>query len=458
MIRFSLFHAVEPSGGNKNCPKKITKNHNSKSKPHELDGQGLVPLPAKTCFYCRKSCKKAPLIACDYCPLYFHQDCLDPPMTALPTGLWMCPNHPEQFIVSREHSLRSFCCVYSTISVTPKQDWKLVSSVSATERIKLWNRFAGPVDQESVKAEFFRKVHNKNPPFRFKVKTLPREAIQIPPMIEYHYKNPPSLLPSLRDVLRCEAVHKKGTAHELLHIDLKNMVHGQLRELRDANKKIINFNSSDDVDNTDFSCDPPTQDSDQTDTDCNAKTDDDENAKDAEQQTIEPLSVQMNATNLAKASEEMEKFDLSLIKLLALQRLQQIMAEHPDVVAQYQEETANRTIHAALVRQPNAMAMPSQLLTKDDIERIARKFAAAGSNESSQAAECRSPSPTADAATESKRIKIDQLYCSNGFDELKTDEDKANAIALRLETPLMQMKIKARAVLTPVGDILNGDR
>lgn len=335
-----------------------------------------------------------------------------------------------------------------------------MSSVSATERIKLWNRFAGPVDQESVKAEFFRKVHSKNPPFRFKVKTLPREAIQIPPMIEYHYKNPPSLLPTLRDVLRCEAVHKKGTAHELLHSDLKNMVHSQLRELRDANKKIINFNSSDDYDNTDFSCDPPAQDSDQTDTDCNAKTDDDETVpKDEPAIEQKPLLLADANANLTKATEELEKFDLSLVKLLALQRLQQIMAEHPDVVQQYQEETANRMIHAALVRQPNAMAMPSQLLTKDDIERIARKFAANGSADNSQAAECRSPSPTMDAATDSKRIKIDQLYNSgNGFDELKTDEDKAKAIALRLETPLMQMKIKARAVLTPVGDILNGDR
>lgn len=32
--------------------------------------------------------------------LFVLQDCLDPPLTALPTTLWMCPNHPEQFIVS----------------------------------------------------------------------------------------------------------------------------------------------------------------------------------------------------------------------------------------------------------------------------------------------------------------------------------------------------------------------
>lgn len=66
----------------------------------ELDTHGCVPLPAKLCFSCNKSCKRAPLISCDYCSLYFHQDCLDPPMTALPAGRWMCPNHPQHFIVS----------------------------------------------------------------------------------------------------------------------------------------------------------------------------------------------------------------------------------------------------------------------------------------------------------------------------------------------------------------------
>lgn len=355
--------------------------------------------------------------------------------------------------------------IYFLLSPIYFQDWKLVSSVSATERIKLWNRFAGPVDQESVKSEFFRKVHNKNPPFRFKVKTGAREAIQIPPMIEYHYKNPPSLLPSLRDVLRCEAVHKKGTGHELLHSDLTNMVQEQLRELRDANKKIQNFNSSDDYDNTDFSCDPQIQDSDQTDdTDCNVKTDDDD-------ATIKEETIDMNVLplnfdeNLAKANEELEKINLPLIKLLALQRLQQIIADHPNVVQRYQEEATNRAIQAALARQTtinnnNQMAMPSQLLTKDDIERIARKFANTSSSLTAigGSAECRTPSPipTTDSV-ESKRIKLNQLYC-NAFDELQTNEDKAKAIALRLEAPIMESKIRARAILTPVGDILNGER
>lgn len=66
----------------------------------ELDSSGCVPLPAKMCFSCNKSCKRAPLVSCDYCSLFYHQDCLNPPMTALPAGRWMCPNHPQNFIVS----------------------------------------------------------------------------------------------------------------------------------------------------------------------------------------------------------------------------------------------------------------------------------------------------------------------------------------------------------------------
>lgn len=41
----------------------------------------------------------APLIQCDYCPLLFHMDCLDPPLTTLPAGKWMCPNHVEHLVV-----------------------------------------------------------------------------------------------------------------------------------------------------------------------------------------------------------------------------------------------------------------------------------------------------------------------------------------------------------------------
>ena len=51
------------------------------------------------CVYVCRSCRTGPLIPCDYCQLFFHLDCLDPPLTTPPMNKWMCPNHPEHFVV-----------------------------------------------------------------------------------------------------------------------------------------------------------------------------------------------------------------------------------------------------------------------------------------------------------------------------------------------------------------------
>lgn len=56
---------------------------------------------------CSRSCRVGPMLACDYCPLLFHLDCLDPPLTTAPTHRWMCPNHPEHFLVSPRKTLHS---------------------------------------------------------------------------------------------------------------------------------------------------------------------------------------------------------------------------------------------------------------------------------------------------------------------------------------------------------------
>ncbi|KIM33332.1 hypothetical protein M408DRAFT_152988 [Serendipita vermifera MAFF 305830] len=53
-----------------------------------------------------------PILSCDYCPLHWHMDCLDPPMTAIPSSerRWMCPNHIEHIFVSL--NLGSFVCLF----------------------------------------------------------------------------------------------------------------------------------------------------------------------------------------------------------------------------------------------------------------------------------------------------------------------------------------------------------
>ncbi|XP_017764229.1 PREDICTED: PHD finger protein 12 isoform X2 [Eufriesea mexicana] len=142
-------------------------------KSHCLDNNLMVPLPARLCFECGRSCRKAPLIACDYCPLYFHQDCLDPPLTAFPIGRWMCPNHPNHFI-----------------------DQNLLTSCRVTERIKLWDKYANQrIDQHAVKLDFLRKARAANPLFRTKVKLEGRTRVKVPCSVKYHYEHPPELDP-----------------------------------------------------------------------------------------------------------------------------------------------------------------------------------------------------------------------------------------------------------------------
>lgn len=85
----------------------------------------------------------------------------------------------------------------------------MLTSISLTERVKLWDKFNGPIDQDSIKLEFFRRVYSKNPPFRYKVKLPPRNRVKVPLMVKDHYKKPVQLLPSLRDVLRLETVLKR---------------------------------------------------------------------------------------------------------------------------------------------------------------------------------------------------------------------------------------------------------
>lgn len=112
----------------------------SVKRAQELDGNNL-PLILRTCYFCKKGCRKAPLIHCDYCPLVYHADCIDPPLTILPNTRWMCPNHVE-----------------------PIAEEKLITSSSFSERVKLWNHFSKPIDRESIKISFLDRVNHSSSP------------------------------------------------------------------------------------------------------------------------------------------------------------------------------------------------------------------------------------------------------------------------------------------------------
>lgn len=46
------------------------------------------------------------------------------------------------------------------------QDWKLVNSISATERVALWDKFSAPVDQHAIKIDFIRRARRARPALR----------------------------------------------------------------------------------------------------------------------------------------------------------------------------------------------------------------------------------------------------------------------------------------------------
>ncbi|XP_051541513.1 PHD finger protein 12-like isoform X2 [Myxocyprinus asiaticus] len=143
---------------------------NVKHPQHELDNYGMVPLPVKVCSTCNRSCRLVPLIQCDYCPLLFHMDCLDPPLTAFPTGRWMCPNHIQHLLNQK--------------------------SLTLSNRCQLFDRFQDRISQHAVKVDFLQRIHPPHPPIRQSTHTQRRKTLKVPDAIKSQYQNPPILMPT----------------------------------------------------------------------------------------------------------------------------------------------------------------------------------------------------------------------------------------------------------------------
>lgn len=498
---------------------------------------------------------------------FWFKDCLDPPLTALPTGLWMCPNHPEHFI-----------------------DWKMVSSISATERVKLWDEFSKPVDQEAVKADFLRRVQRKNQPLRMKLKAKPRICAEIPQMVEYHYKNPPPFLPSLRDVLRCEKVYNRGMQYNTTNAEICEQLGNDLQAFDDANKKLESYpngieeisaidedensvgndenlgattpslNENEEVDERGAESEA-TKESDVEEIQRETKTlneeqeEKKEHIKVAIKDTNEEMEIEINSelekpkletgiktdgpskpdsqleeiattnaksesttsdaildssttitingndsppcqpkrkrtfslisnvaesvgsdlpskisaletathkkdVDTAKIDRELEHLDAAIIKQLAFQQLQQLINENPDLVTKYQIGRANDAISDALQNKPKTMVLPSQILSQDDITSIAQQFLSCemlietGTKDN----------PLNDLEKDKYPVlpfvppPTDAIFYTNGLNHIEDEIELTQAIARRLEQPISNSKIRARAVLTPVDDILRGDR
>ncbi|KAJ7387157.1 transcription corepressor binding [Desmophyllum pertusum] len=130
--------------------------------------------PGRLCFACSRSDLAGQLVHCDFCPLAFHMDCVNPPLTTVPSGMWMCPNHAEH----AEPGLRD-----------PR----------FSKRLQAYNDLRSNISQHTIKMNFLQRVHRlkKHPSFKRKA-FLPtrRRATVVPQAIKDHYDAPPvQLLP-----------------------------------------------------------------------------------------------------------------------------------------------------------------------------------------------------------------------------------------------------------------------
>lgn len=435
----------------------------------------------------------------------------------------------------------------------------------------MWNQFSTCADHETIKTDFIRRVHRKNPPFRFKLKPKPRFCAEIPPMVEFHYKNPPPLLPSLKDVLRCERVYREhglpniavnGKQEEEEQQRLIDELDIDLREIRVAHEKVRQFeddlgdeqevekademstverispvNGSTEmkpmteievidsiVENVPMENDekiiekienqsaaPPETPQPSTTTvngvlnsECAVEStvpdheddsnhaaesfvDDDETNKlklnrkrkrhlsskcfGSESDELLALSEEVfkskiltNSTNGALSpttiDDQLDGLDVNVIKRLALAQLQQILKESPEMVAKCQNDSASKAIKDALKAKPVKMTLPSQLLSKDDIARIAEQFTNGIEQQSDDENDGIDPAYAGVTHPIPPQPQLNNAstayYYATGFEHIQDDNERAMAIAQRLEKPLRESRVRARAALVPVGDILAG--
>ncbi|KFQ53819.1 PHD finger protein 12, partial [Nestor notabilis] len=184
-------------GTSKRRRKEETTGKNVKKAQHELDHNGLVPLPVKVCFTCNRSCRVAPLIQCDYCPLLFHMDCLEPPLTAMPLGRWMCPNHIEHVVLNQKN-------------------------LTLSNRCRVFDRFQDTISQHVVKVDFLNRIHKKHPPNRRVLQSGKRKGLKVPDAIKSQYRLPPPLLApaAIRDgELICNGIPEEPLQKHLLNTE-----------------------------------------------------------------------------------------------------------------------------------------------------------------------------------------------------------------------------------------------
>lgn len=162
---------------------------------------------------------------------------------------------------------------------------------------------------------------------------------------------------------------------------------------------------------------------------------------------------------IADIDAELRYLDVDLIKKLAFQRVQQLVQEHPEIVVQYQNRTAAKRIRELSQIDP-PQVLPSQILSPEDVRRLSIMFTGETSSILAQHqtdSDNDLPQLHPALATAAAIVAADEEELKYK-PRIRTDGEKAYEIATRLELKLLRCKVRARAVLTPLGDILEDNR
>lgn len=160
--------------------------------------------------------------------------------------------------------------------------------------------------------------------------------------------------------------------------------------------------------------------------------------------------------------------DVDIIKKLAHQRLQQLILEHPEIVTQYKNRTAARRLRqlsasasASDQQSGNQSALHSDLAPED-----MRRFSLLFTSETSSILAQKNVNGADEdpmmalhpALATAAAIAAADAAAENYVPRERSDTEKAYELASRLELKLLQCKVRARAVLTPLGDMLEDSR
>ncbi|OXB59534.1 hypothetical protein ASZ78_004507 [Callipepla squamata] len=164
-------------GTSKRRRKEETTGKNVKKAQHELDHNGLVPLPVKVCFTCnRKKCT----------------DLSQLKMSAEPKN-----------------------DLGNTVRLNQK-------NLTLSNRCRVFDRFQDTISQHVVKVDFLNRIHKKHPPNRRVLQSVKRKGLKVPDAIKSQYRLPPPLLApaAIRDgELICNGIPEEPLQKHLLNTE-----------------------------------------------------------------------------------------------------------------------------------------------------------------------------------------------------------------------------------------------